>query len=104
MGIRRACSYKVTFHTPEPPTNYSEILVTFSQKSQVLINKLKINLLVEDNAVIAQLTQEETSLFTAGTPADIQIRCFGGIYNAPGSSVKTVEVWPVLNDTILGGE
>ena len=104
MGIRRACSYKVTFHTPEPPSNYSEILVTFSQKSQVLINKPKINLLVEDNAVIAQLTQEETSLFTAGIPADIQIRCFGGIYNAPGSAVKTVEVWPVLNDVILGGE
>lgn len=104
MGIRRACSYKVTFQTPEPPSNYSDILITFSQNGNILINKTRYNLLVEDFSVIAQLTQEETKLFTAGIPAQIQIRCFGGIYNAPGSNAFAVEVWPALNDTILGGE
>ena len=104
MGIRRACSYQVTFQTPEPPSNYSDILITFSQNGENLINKPRYQLLVEDYTVTAQLTQEETNLFKAGTAAQIQIRCFGGIYNAPGSAVKSVEVWPALNDVILGGE
>ena len=103
MGIRRACSYKVTFRTPEPPSNYSEILVTFEQKD-VKIDKREYNLLIEDYDVTAQLTQEETKQFKAGIPAQIQIRCFAEAYNAPGSAVKTVDVWPALNDTILGGE
>ena len=104
MGIRRACSYQVTFQTPEPPSNYSDILVTFSQNGENLINKPRYQLLVEDYTVTAQLTQDETKLFKAGTAAQIQIRCFGGVYNAPGSAVKSVEVWPALNDVILGGE
>jgi len=104
MGIRRACSYQVSFQTPEPPSNYSDILVTFSQLGANLINKPRYNLLVEDYTVTAQLTQEETKLFEAGITTQIQIRCFGGVYNAPGSAVYSVEVWPALNDTILGGE
>ena len=104
MGIRRACSYQVTFQTPESPANYSDILVTFSQKGKQLINKQRYNLLIDDKQVVAQLTQEETSLFKAGLQAQIQIRCFGSTYNAPGSKIFFVDVWPALNDTILGGE
>lgn len=104
MGIRRACSYQATFQTPKPPSNYSEILVTFSQDGEILINKLRYQLDVQDYTVTAQLTQEETSLFEAGKTAQIQIRCFGAVYDAPGSAVFSVDVWPALNDTILGGE
>lgn len=104
MGIRRACSYQATFQTPEPPSNYSDILVTLSQNGKIVLNKPRYNLLVEDYTVTVQLTQEETSLFVAGITAQIQIRCFGGAYNAPGSKVFSVDVWPALNDTILGGE
>lgn len=104
MGIRRACSYQATFQTPEPPSHYSEILVTISQNGQNLINKPRYQLLVNDFTVAVQLTQEETTQFVAGTTAQIQIRCFGGVYDAPGSAVFSVDVWPALNDTILGGE
>lgn len=103
MGIRRACSYQATFQTPKPPSNYSNILVTFSQNGQNLINKTRYQLAVEEYSVTAQLTQEETKLFEAGTPAQVQIRCFGAVYDAPGSAVFSVDVWPALNDTILGG-
>lgn len=104
MGMRRACSYQATFQTPEPPSNYSDILVTVSQNGENLITKQRYQLLVEDYTVAVQLTQEETALFEAGTPAQIQIRCFGGVYNAPGSAVYSIEVWPALDDRILGGE
>lgn len=104
MGIRRACSYQATFQTPEPPSNYTEILVTISQNGENLINKQRYQLVVEEYTVAVQLTQEETAQFEAGIPAQIQIRCYGGVYNAPGSAVWSVDVWPALNDTILGGE
>ena len=52
----------------------------------------------------AQLTQEETKLFEEGKTAQIQIRCFGATYDAPGSAVFSVDVWPALDDRILGGE
>ena len=104
MGIRRACSYAATFQTPKPPSNYSEILVTFSQDGQNLINKARYQLNVEEFTVTVQLTQEETKLFEAGKTAQIQIRCFGATYDAPGSAVFSVDVWPALDDRILGGE
>lgn len=104
MGIRRACSYQATFQTPKPPSSYSEILVTFSQDGQNLINKARYQLNVEEFTVTAQLTQEETKLFEAGRTAQIQIRCFGATYDAPGSAVFSVDVWPALDDRILGGE
>ncbi len=104
MGLRRACSYQATFRTPEDPINYSEILVTLSQKGQQLINKYRSSLTLTESTVILQLTQEETAQFVAGIPAQIQIRCYGSAYNAPGSAAYVIEVWPALNDEILGGE
>ena len=104
MGIRRACSYQATFQTPEAPSNYSDILVTISQKGVNLINKYRANLEIGTETVVLKLTQEETKLFEAGKTAQMQIRCFGGTYKAPGSAVFSLEVWPALNDIILGGE
>lgn len=104
MGLRRACSYQATFQTPESPSNYSEILVTLSQKGQQLINKYRSSLTLTESTVILQLTQEETAQFEAGIPAQIQIRCYASEYNAPGSAAYAIEVWPALNDEILEGE
>ena len=104
MGIRRACSYQATFQTPEPPSNYSDILVTLAQNGVNLINKYRANLEITEKTVILKLTQEETKQFEAGQPAQIQIRCFGGTYKAPGSAAYSIDVWPALNDIILGGE
>lgn len=104
MGIRRACSYQATFQTPEAPANYSDILVTIQQNGVNMFNKYRANLEIGTETVTLQLTQEETAQLEAGTPAQIQIRCFGSTYNAPGSAAYSVDVWPALNDVILGGE
>lgn len=103
MAIRRACSYQATFQTPKAPSNYSDILVTVAQKGVNLINKPRYLLDIGENTVRMSLTQEETLLFEAGVPAQIQIRCFAADYDAPGSAVWTVDVLPALNDMILGG-
>lgn len=104
MAIRRACSYQATIQTPKPPAIYSDILVTVAQNGENLINKPRYLLNIEEETVTLQLTQEETAQFEENVPAQIQIRCFAGVYDAPGSHVWTVDVLPALNDTILGGE
>lgn len=104
MAIRRACSYQAEFKTPKSPTLYSDILVTVAQNGENLIDKPRYLLNIGEERVTLQLTQEETKLFEAGVPAQIQIRCFAGVYEAPGSAVWTVDVLPALNDMILGGE
>lgn len=103
MGIRRACSYQATIQTPVSPANYSVIVVTIAQDDQILVSKDLSELVTDESTVMVQLTQEETAQFEAGVPAYMQIRCYAGIYDAPGSTVWQVDVWPSLDDTILPG-
>lgn len=101
MGIRRACSYTATIKTPLPPGQYSAIQVTISQNRKNLITKNQAELLVDSDNVILRLTQEETKQFAAGIPAFLQVRCFKSVYEAPGSKMWALEVYPVNNEEIL---
>lgn len=103
MGIRRACSYQVRITTPKPPSEYSAILVTVQQNGNNIINKPLSSLETDTKYVYMMLNQEETKQFYAGIPAYLQIRCFTSEYDAPGSKCWPIDVWPALNDTILGG-
>ena len=101
MAIVQSCSYKATIQTPLPPENYSAILVSFAQDGQTLLNKNASQLLLQDGLVIVRLTQEETAVFKSGIPAFLQIRCYRGEYDAPGSQIWPVDVWPALNKEVL---
>lgn len=100
MAFRRACSYQASITPPEAPATYSSVLVTFKQDN-VQIDKSLSDLTVSGGDFIVKLAQEETSRFTAGKNAWLQIRCFASTYNAPGSAVWPIDVMPALNDTIL---
>lgn len=101
MGIRVACSYKATFQLPENPANYNAILVTFAQNGQNLINLDATHLQIDGQNVIAQLDQEQTNLFAPNVPAFVQIRAYKSQYEAPGSRVWPLDVWPSLNQEVL---
>lgn len=104
MGIRRACSYVVGIKTPAPPSYYSSILVTVQQDGDNLISKNLNSLESDDSRVYMKLNQEETRQFRAGVPAYLQVRCYSSEYHAPGSKCWRVDVWPALDDQILGGD
>ena len=87
MAIIRACSYIATIQTPEDPTNYSAILITFAQNGTNLITKTESDVTFDENKVIVRLDQSETKTFTCGKKAYLQIRCYESQYNAPGSMV-----------------
>lgn len=101
MAIIRACSYTATIQTPEAPTNYSAILITFAQDGTNLITKTESDVTFDENKVIVQLDQSETKTFTCGKKAYLQIRCYESQYNAPGSMVWAIDVYPALNDEVL---
>lgn len=101
MAIRRVCSYEATFITPEVPSTYSAMLLTIWQNGNAIINKDMSELTIGETDVTVKLTQEETALLEANTPAYIQLRCYAEPYNAPGSAVFPIDVNAALNDTIL---
>lgn len=101
MGIRRACSYQASIRPPQSPGSYSALLLTISQNGQNLINKTAQQLTLTDTQIIVKLTQAETKQFTAGVPAYMQLRCYSSAYNAPGSKVWALDVYPALNDEVL---
>lgn len=101
MGLRIACSYKATIQMPESPANYSAILVTFAQNGQNLIDLDKTQLQTDGQNVIVQLDQNQTNLFEEGVPAFLQIRAYKSQYEAPGSRVWPLDVWPSLNREVL---
>lgn len=101
MAIIRCCSYTAGIKTPIDPHDYSEILVTLSQDGKQLVVKRKEDLTLQDDAVRIQLTQEETSLFTVPGPAMLQLRAYKSPYDAPGSRMWAIPVYPTNNEEVL---
>lgn len=101
MAIIRCCSYTAGIKTPIDPAEYSEILVTFSQDNKQLVVKRKAELTLQADAVKVQLTQQETSQFTAPGTALLQLRAYKSEYDAPGSRMWAIPVYPTSNEEIL---
>ena len=101
MAIIRACSYTATIQPPEDPANYSAILVTFQQDGTNLINLDEDDVTISDGKIIVNLDQTQTKLLACGKKVLMQIRCYASQYEAPGSAVWAIDVWPALNDEVL---
>lgn len=105
MAIIRACSYEATITLPEDPANYSSILITFQQDGTNLIEKTEdsagVTLDSAEQKVVVKLDQTETKQFACANSAFLQIRCYKSQYEAPGSMIWKIPVYPVLNDEVL---
>lgn len=106
MAFIRACSYITVITPPKSPDSYTKILVVFQQDEENLVTLTLDSPGIEcdDTRIIVKLTQEETKQFKAGIPALVQVRCYGATYDAPGCAVRKIDVYPALDDRILGGE
>ncbi len=113
MAIHRAGTYPVTIKTPEAPSNYSSILVTFAQNQAIVVEKGTgdSGFSTTEDSVVVTLTQAETLLFqpTVGSPmgaargpmAYLQIRCYKSALDAPASAIWPVDVYDSLNQEVL---
>ena len=101
--LTRCASYICTIKTPKPPSEYTQILVTFQQRQENLVTTTETELDFEETDVVVKLTQEETALLSDEHPCLLQIRCYKGPYDAPASAVWKLKVNPALDNRILGG-
>lgn len=101
MSIRRACSYTGTFTLPDAAESYNALVVAISQNKQLIIKKTKPDLELSGNDAVVKLTQEETLRLIADTPAQLQIRAYKSAYEAPGSKIFTVDVYPSIDEEVL---
>ena len=113
MSIRRAGSYAATITTPEAPSEYSAIQVSFAQNQQIVFSfELGDDeIVVGTDAVTVQLTQEQTAQFSPseGSPMGrpnaqkvyLQIRCYKSAYVAPASKTWAIDVYDSLETEAL---
>lgn len=101
MAIIRVCSYTVGIKTPIDPSEYSKIVVTFSQDGKTVVQKDKPQLTLQSDGVKVQLTQQETALFKAPGKALMQLRAYKSAYDAPGSQMWAIDVYPSNNEEVL---
>ena len=113
MAIHRAGTYSATIKTPQVPSQYSKIRITFSQNQQEILSKNQgdSGVVLTSEAVEVTLTQAETLLFRpsapspmgaqSGAPAFMQIRCYKNSLDAPASATWAVEVFDALNQEVL---
>lgn len=103
-GIRRVCSWACTVKTPKSPDTYSEILITFEQNQQTILNKTQEDVTISGDVIEINLTQEETALFEGNSCCFMQVRCYADEHDAPGSAIFKIPVQRALSEEILGGD
>ena len=104
MAFTRTGSYSCTITPPKDPSTYSKILITFAQDGQNLVDLDETDITISGGDVIVNLTQEQTALFIAGKRAWVQGKFYSAPNDVPVTPEWPIDVLPVLNDTILGGE
>ena len=97
------------------PENFKEILISYSQNNQIILEKKKQDLVITSEDIekegqtethylgTLKLTQEETKLFsiTRENIVTIQVRALDYFGNAPVSKLMKVPLLDVQNDEVL---
>lgn len=95
-------TFNFTFDV-DPDATFTEILVTFKQGNNILINKNKSDLTFKEDGVTASftLTQEETNKFDPRKFVSIQVRALTTDNEAVAFKIIKTTVFDVLNDMVL---
>lgn len=109
----RATTPKHSFIFETDPSEFTRILVTYTQGDKIILEKEKDDLQIEtvenpctqetEWAAWYKMTQDETKLFDAnsGKPVRVQVRVLTPGGDALASDKKTISIVDVLNDEVL---
>ena len=103
----RATTPKHIFIFDTDPSAFSRILITYAQHGNIVMEKEKDDLTIEQNddgsfSAWFRLTQEETRGFkVSGGSVQIQVRVLTTADEALASEIRNVRVTDVLNDEVL---
>ena len=90
-----------TFTLPFDTEIIKELVISYGQNHAEVLSKRLADCMLEGATVCVRLTQEETKLFTANVPVDIQIRILTNNGEALASAKYKVRCEDVLNDEVL---
>lgn len=96
----RATTPTHTFRLPFSTSLIDEVLITYSQKGIIILEKRLDDVKVSEHTLSVTLTQEETNLFTRGDKAKVQLRIKSG-ESVQASNIIEVMVKKVLNDEVM---
>lgn len=93
----------------DPETTYSKLLVTYSQGGKIVLEKTKDDMIFSTKTIGDEtiyigsyyLSQEETNMFAAGVPVNIQMRMLTPSGHSLPTIKKSVSVAEVLNDEVM---
>lgn len=113
VKMYRATTPKQIFIFEVDPSEFTRILITYSQNGQIILEKEKDDLTFEEvtnafNDIIGysawfRMSQEETKKFSAapGKLVTVQVRVLTSSNEALASDKKTFTMQDVLNDEVL---
>lgn len=96
---------KHIFKFPEDiqPEDLADILITYSQAGEIVLEKHKSDLTIEDdNSVWFRFTQEDSAKFKPKIRTDVQLRILYATGESYASRIIQVEILAVLHDGVLG--
>lgn len=91
----------------ENPTEFTRILITYSQEETIVLEKEKDDLTIIENPEVEgqyiasfRMTQEEANLFEVGA-VRVQVRVLMANGDALASAISTMKIEEVLDDEVL---
>lgn len=99
--MRRTSTVAHYFVFPVDAVNISNVLITYSQRGVIILEKTEADMTVKDNVWSVVLTQRETRRFIANDYAYVQARLIGVNGASAPSDVVAFPVEGVLNDEYI---
>ena len=91
----------------ENPSEYTKILITYTQEDTIVLEKQKSDLTITENPDVEgqyiasfRMTQAEANLFDVGA-VRVQVRILKSNGDAMASEIVTLKIEEVLNDEVL---
>lgn len=77
------------------------VRITYKQKDTVVLEKKETDATMQDKTVKVKLSQEDTLMFAATIPVQMQIKVMTSDGTVLASPVRTVPVDVILNEEVL---
>jgi hypothetical protein len=89
------------FKTKYPRDFVESVIVTYAQGGEIVLNKEGAELTIEDNAILVELTQEETLKFDESRDVHIQLKVKSMNGKVIPSNIIYASVAEVLNREVM---
>lgn len=100
-NIQQGATPTHKFKTPYPRDFVESAIVTYAQGGEIVLNKEGAELTIEDNAILVELTQEETLKFDKSRDVHIQLKVKSMNGKVIPSNIIYASVAEVLNREVM---